>query len=82
VTAIFSEPDKVSARAPHVSNYRYKLLNPTTNKPETWTRVTTFAKTLSDTSALSAWAERMLTKGLATQPELLTGAAAWDVSEH
>jgi hypothetical protein len=65
-----------------VQNYRYKLLNPETNKPETWTRVTTFAKTLSDTSALSAWAERMLTKGLAMQPKLLAGAADWDVSEH
>lgn len=71
-----------STRAPYVQNYRYKLLNPETNKPETWTRVTTFAKTLSDTSALSAWAERMLTKGLAMQPGLLVGAADWDVSEH
>lgn len=74
--------DKQSTRAPHVQNFRYKLLNPETNKPETWTRVTTFAKTLSDTSALSAWAERMLTKGLAMQPKLLAGAADWDVSEH
>jgi len=79
---VFSEPDKISTRAPFVSNYRYKLLNPETNKPETWTRVTTFAKTLSDSSALSAWAERMLTKGLAMQPSLLRGAEAWDVSEH
>lgn len=79
---VFSEPPKQSARAPYVSNYRYKLLNPGTNKPETWTRVTTFAKTLSDTSALSAWAERMLTKGLALRPELLQGTATWDVSEH
>lgn len=79
---VFSEPPKQSTRAPYVSNYRYKLLNPETNKPETWTRVTTFAKTLSDTSALSAWAERMLTKGLAMQPGLLRGAEAWDVSEH
>lgn len=79
---VFSEPPKQSIRAPYVSNYRYKLLNPETNKPETWTRVTTFAKTLSDTSALSAWAERMLTKGLAMQPGLLRGAEAWDVSEH
>jgi hypothetical protein len=79
---VFSEPDKISERAPRVQNYRYKLLNPETNKPETWTRVTTFAKTLDDTSALSAWAERMLVKGLATQPALLRGAESWDVSEH
>lgn len=82
MTDVFSEPTPQSTRAPYVSNYRYRLLNPETNKPETWTRVTTFAKTLSDTSALSAWAERMLTKGLATQPQLLRGAEAWDVSEH
>ena len=79
---VFSSPPVQSTRAPYVSNYRYKLLNPETNKPETWTRVTTFAKTLADTSALSAWAERMLVKGLAMQPGLLRGAEAWDVSEH
>lgn len=79
---VFSEPPKVSNRAPHVSNFRYKLLNPATNKPETWTRVTTFAKTLSDTSALSAWAERMLVKGLAAAPQLLRGTEDWDVAEH
>jgi hypothetical protein len=82
VSDVFAEPPKISTRAPHVSNYRYKLLNPETNKPETWTRVTTFAKTLADTSALSAWGERMLTKGLAMQPNLLRGAQDWDVSEH
>src|SRR5688572_7322216 len=83
MTDVFSEPPKQSARAPYVSNYRYKLLNPETNKPETWTRVTTFAKTLADTSALSAWELRMVVKGLAMNPSVLAGDVRnWDVSEH
>lgn len=79
---VFSTPPRQSTRAPYVSAYRYKLLNPETNKPETWTRATTFAKTLADMSALNAWGERMLVKGLASQPSLLRGAEGWDVSEH
>lgn len=79
---IFSQPPSRSGRAPMVQNHRYKLLNPETGKRETWSRVTTFAKTLSDTAALEAWGLRMTVKGLAMRPDLLAGASQWDVSEH
>lgn len=71
-----------SPRAPRVQNFRYKLLNPETNKPETWSRVTTFARTLAETSALNAWEIRMVVKGLAMAPQALSSAAEWDVAEH
>ncbi len=80
---VFTDPATTSTRAPRVQNYRYKLLNPETNKPETWTRVTTFAKTLAETSALNAWELRMAVKGLAMDPSQLAGDVKnWDVSTH
>lgn len=79
---IFSEPARASQRAPHVQNYRYKLINPENGRKETWTRVTTFAKTLAETSALNAWEIRNVVKGLAMDPRLMAGAADWDIAEH
>lgn len=52
---------------------RYLLPDPTgkAKKPKPFTRATTFAKSISDTFALSEWAQRMGAKGLAENPDLL-----------
>lgn len=57
---------------------RYLLPDPDdpSKKHPSWTRVTTFAKTLSDSFALSLWAQRMAIKGVATRPDLFALAAA------
>jgi hypothetical protein len=41
-----------------------------------WTRATTFAKSISDTFALSMWSARMAVKGLTLRPDLYALAAA------
>lgn len=80
--SVFADPAARSDRAPSVQNHRYKLLNPETGKSERWSRVTTFAKTLAETSALGAWEIRMVIKGLSMRPDLMAGAEGWDVKEH
>jgi len=67
----FGQPGgRVSARAPHVKNYRYRLFNPETGKQETWSRVTTFAKSISDMSNLHSWEKRLIVKGMGMRPDL------------
>lgn len=51
---------------------------PINAKPTPYTRATTVAKTLEDTSALMAWKQRMTTLGLVSRRDLLTAAAATD----
>jgi hypothetical protein len=46
-----------------------------------WTRATTFAKSISDTYALSLWSQRMVAKGLAIRPDLYALAASTPVSD-
>ncbi|HEY7822365.1 MAG TPA: hypothetical protein VIG24_06010 [Acidimicrobiia bacterium] len=50
---------------------RYLVLPPGSVKPVGYTRATTVAKALDDTSALMAWGERMTAIGLAQRPDLL-----------
>jgi hypothetical protein len=46
-----------------------------------WTRVTTFAKSISDTYTLSQWSQRMVAKGLGLRPDLFALAAATPVED-
>src|SRR5690554_6491885 len=55
---------------------RYILPDPSTFKNQSWTRATTFCKTLSDTFALSAWGERMVVLGLSRRDDLYALAAS------
>jgi len=50
---------------------RYLVVPPDGGKPVGYTRATTIAKTLDDTSALMSWGERMTAIGLAQRPDLL-----------
>lgn len=58
---------------------RYRLPHPTTGKEQSWTRVTTFAKTLTDEFGLTLWKERMVAKGISIRPDLSALAASMDV---
>lgn len=58
---------------------RYKLKHPETGKVQSFTRATTFAKSISDTFALSQWSQRMVAKGLTLRPDLLAMAHSLDV---
>jgi hypothetical protein len=60
---------------------RYLLTNPVSDKKEPFTRATTFAKSISDTFALSQWAQRMTAKGLALRPDLVSNAFHMDVKK-
>lgn len=66
--------------APKRDHYgRYLLPDPgqpgaTSELP--WTRVTTFAKSISDNYGLGEWSERMVAKGVAIRPDLALKAAA------
>jgi hypothetical protein len=55
---------------------RYVIPDPVTGNPRAWTRATTWAKTVSDTFALTRWELRMAAVGFARRPDLLTAAAA------
>ena len=50
---------------------RYLVLPPDGGKPVGYTRATTIAKTLDDTSSLMSWAERMTAIGLSRRPDIL-----------
>lgn len=50
---------------------RYLVVPPEGGKPVGYTRATTIAKTLDDTSSLMSWAERMTAIGLARRPDIL-----------
>lgn len=54
---------------------RYLVLPPDGGKPVGYTRATTIAKTLDDTSNLEKWATRMVALGLAKRPDLLAQVA-------
>lgn len=60
---------------------RYLLPHPGTGKRQAWTRSTTFAKSISDTFALSQWSQRMVAKGLTIRRDLLSMAHTLDVKE-
>lgn len=50
---------------------RYKVLPPAGKKPVGYTRATTVAKALDETSNLAAWGKRMTALGLAARPDIL-----------
>jgi hypothetical protein len=50
---------------------RYKLPHPETGKVQAWTRVTTWARTPSDTYGLTVYQLRMAARGLAVRPDLV-----------
>lgn len=50
---------------------RYLVVPPAGGKPVGYTRATTVAKALDDTSSLMAWGERMTAIGLSDRPDLL-----------
>lgn len=60
---------------------RYMLPHPETGKDQAWTRVSTIARTVADEYNLTLWKLRMVAKGIATNPDLIAGAAAADPEE-
>lgn len=63
-----------------IVNGRYYFPDPDTHRPRQFTRVTTYAKSISDTYLLSLWQQRMAVKGITLRPDLLARAASLDVS--
>lgn len=53
---------------------RYLILHPDTGKEKAWTRATTFAKSISDTYALSQWGLRMALLGATQRPDIVQRA--------
>lgn len=53
---------------------RYLILHPDTGKEKAWTRATTFAKSISDTYALSQWGLRMCLLGATQRPDIVRRA--------
>jgi hypothetical protein len=60
---------------------RYKLKHPETGKVQSFTRATTFAKSISDTFALSQWSQRMVLKGAALRLDIIAMAHSLDVKQ-
>ncbi len=52
-------------------NKRYRMPDPVTGIPKTWTRATTMAETISDLYSLNLWRLRMATIGFVRYPHLL-----------
>lgn len=61
---------------------RYRLPHPETGKEQSWQRVTTFTKLLSDDFGLGLWKERMIVKGLSLRPDLTAVASSLDVKTN
>jgi hypothetical protein len=53
---------------------RYLIPHPDTSKEQAWTRSTTFAKSISDTYALSQWGLRMALLGATVRPDIVQRA--------
>jgi len=60
---------------------RYKVLPLKGKKPVGYTRATTVAKALDDTSNLAAWGKRMTALGLASRPDLLAMVQTTDATD-
>lgn len=60
---------------------RYVIPHPETGKKTSWTRATTYAKSISDTYALGQWMLRMAVKGVATRPDLYALAASTPIDD-
>ncbi|MFD8226918.1 hypothetical protein ACFV16_22405 [Streptomyces massasporeus] len=59
---------------------RYLIPHPDTGKEQAWTRATTFAKSISDTYALSQWGLRMALLGATKRSDLVARAHGKHVS--
>lgn len=55
---------------------RYLIPDPDTGKSRGWTRATTVAKTLDDSTNLTNWAKRQVAIGVALKPHLAAGIVA------
>jgi hypothetical protein len=53
---------------------RYLIPHPDTGREQAWTRATTFAKSISDTYALSQWGLRMALLGATMRPDIVQRA--------
>lgn len=76
--------DQFESAAPPVKRDRwgrYLLPDPETGEEQPWTRVTTLARTLADEFGLTAWAKRMVAKGVAMRPDLIASASAASASD-
>lgn len=60
---------------------RYLIPHPDTGKEKAWTRATTFAKSISDTYALSQWGLRMALLGATQRPDIVRRAHGKHVRE-
>lgn len=81
-------PDAFDAPAPTARDEqefdrygRYVLPDPYTGKKASYTRATTYAKSISDTYALGQWMLRMAVKGVATRPDLYALAASTPIDD-
>ena len=63
--------NQIDRPTPPLDRGRYKLPHPDTGKPKTWTRMSTLAKTLDDTSGLDMWRNRLIIAGLHANRHLL-----------
>jgi len=61
---------------------RYLLPHPESGRELSWTRATTFAKTISDTYTLNLWGRRMSVKGLTMREDLYALAAATSLDDR
>jgi hypothetical protein len=65
-----------------VVNGRYWLPDPVSGRPRQFTRVTTFAKSVSDTYLLSLWQQRMAVKGVTMRPDLFARISSLPFEER
>jgi len=61
---------------------RYLVVQPEGGKPVGYSRATTVAKALDDTSALMNWGKRMVALGLVARPDILAMVAATDKDDR
>lgn len=61
---------------------RYLLPDPKTGEDKSWMRVTTFAKSISDTFALGAHQQKMVAKGLTMRKDLFALASATHIDDR
>jgi hypothetical protein len=71
-----------SGRTPTVRNGRYRFWNPETETFDTWSRVSTFAKAIDDTKALTDWLVRQAVIGIGIRPDLHALAASLDPDDY
>jgi hypothetical protein len=70
-----SDEFSLLAEAPKDRWGRYKISDPATGKERGYTRVTTIAKVLDDSSSLADWKTRMAITGIVQRPDLLAQAS-------